>query len=275
MGGEQEPPAKDPSPFMAFAQKHGLPMQTGWVPWQEGMRCEILGAQVLLESYAAEMPSAFIAWIAKHGGHVQTELIHAHGPLVLRAHVWMKDGWSPENHVRAHHALARFEAKVSVDPEVKASLQHRWATVSRGIHFVPNEHGGREALVAPYDVTRASRALRAAAISEGLGISFELFEWIDHESDPAEVIALSARGESLRLEIDDPGPRPEELARALTDLLGIPPERATWMVLPRKSPARSVVLDHVSRRHGELALRVVRHHGATAHLRARDGAVVE
>lgn len=187
------PPARDPSPFMAFAERHGLPMQGGWVPWEAGMRCEVLGQQILLESYAADMPSAFVAWVAKHGGHVETELIHAHGATVLKARVWMDGHWQPEKKDASAAAHLRFEERMRTDAELADTIAPRHEKdPKRALHFVRDPMGSRLVLLAPRDVTRASRVIRAAATAEGLRTDFSVTEWIDERGDPAAVMAGAA-----------------------------------------------------------------------------------
>jgi hypothetical protein len=208
-------PATGTSPFMTFAEKHGLPMQHGRVPWEEGMRCEVLGQQVLLESYAAEMPSAFVAWIAKHGGHVETEIIHAHGATVLRAAMHTHEGWRPENRLASVAARTRVVERARAHPDVVDVLAPRRPEEPlRRLHAVP-DGAPSTLLLAPRDVTRATKAIRAIALEEEVSVSFSISEWIDDHADPAAVMAGAIRTEWLDVVLASPGPDPEALIEAL------------------------------------------------------------
>lgn len=269
------PPSKGDSPFMAFAQAHGLPMQDGWVPWTHGMRCEVLDTQVLLDGYAAEMPSAFVAFVAKHRGHVESEIIHAHGAVIVRVNLWMKDGYRPERAADAAAARARFEAAIESDPELTEALagDPRWARSARRPHVIEGDgYHSFELIVAPCDVAKASRAIRRCAQAEGLTTLFHAFEWPEDEGDPAEAIALATRKESLTVEIEEVGSTPAELERALVELVGLAPELARQLLAEDPRGPRQF-FGNASRRECDVALRVVRRFGATAHVRARDGRI--
>jgi hypothetical protein len=272
------PPSTGESPFMAFARAHGLPMQEGWVSWNDGMRCEVLDTQVLLEGYAAEMPSAFVAFVAKHGGHVASEIIHAHGAVMVRANVWMKNGYRPEREDDARAARARFETAIETDAELADALASdpRWPRPTRRAHVLDLDGFDHsvEVLVAPRDVAKASRALRRCAAAEGLTTLFHVFEWSDDEGDPAETMLLAMRTESLGVEIDDVGATPAELERALVELVGLGPDQAKQLLAPdRRGPRR--FFGAASRRECDVAARVVRRFGASAHVRSQRGPVEE
>lgn len=267
------PQSKDASPFMAFAEAHGLPMQDRWVPWGDGMRCQVLDRQVLLEGYAADMPSAFVAYVAKHEGHVETELIHAHGAVILRAEVWMVEGWRAERQVESAAALARFEARIGGDAELAASLEGRGQHAPRRAHVIAAEDGEAHVIAAPRDVTRASKALRAAALAEGLLISFQVSEWVDDQGDPAEVIARAVTKECLGVELVDVGSSPDEVRAALTEILGIAPEEVARVLGPSPTARPRRFMQGAARAHCELAIRLLRRHGATVRLRSEGGVI--
>jgi hypothetical protein len=237
-------------------------------PAGSGLRWEVLGAQVLIEGYAAGMPPIFCAWVAKHGGHVQTELIHAHGPVVLRAHAWVPGHWIAEQAEQARRAEAGFVEALDTDPELAALLSARApGGVPRRIEALPREHGGLEVVCAPHHgLVEATRALRRLAREHGLELRLSVFEWTSSDSDPAEVLALDARREWLTVAIDEVGDRPDELRKALLEVVGIAPQLVDAYLQPR-----APVLQRTSRAHAEVVVRLLRQLGAKAHVRTRTG----
>ena len=270
----RDPRPEGPSPFMAFAEKHGLPMQMAWVTWEDGMRCEVLGSQVLMEGYANDMPSTFVAWVAKHGGHVEAEIVHAHGATVLQVEMHTVGGWKKENREASRAALARFVDRVRADPEVQATLvPKRRGDPPREVHAVPSEAPHR-LLLAPTRVTQASKAIRDAAREEGVVVRFSVSEWIHDIGDPAAVMAAPVDDAWFDVVVEDPGPTPELLIAAMTEKLGmragVPeyylsnrPVRRTG--LPRPWPR--AFGQPGSRAHCEEMLAVLLAHGATAAIR--------
>ncbi len=128
-------------------------------------------------------------------------------------------------------------------------------------------------LAAPKDVTRASKALRAAALAEELRISFHVSEWVDDEGDPAEVIALVATKQWLGVELVEVGSRPDEVATAMTEILGVDPAHAARVIGADWGGRPKMIMRGATRVHCELALRLLRQHGATVRIRSEDGSI--
>lgn len=268
---KSHPQSEAQSPFMAFAEKHGLPMQMTWVPWKEGMRCEVLGSQVLIQGWAADMPSTFVAWVAKHGGHVETEIICAQGATVLQVTMRTEEGWRTD---AARAALVRFVERVRADPEVQATLvPKRRGDPPREVHAVPSGAPHR-LLLAPKGVMQASKAIREAAREEGVVVRFSVSEWIHDLGDPAAVMAAPVDYEWLDVVVEDPGPTPEALIAAIAEQLEMRPDFAEFLVTNRPArrtglirPWPRIFIQRGSRPHCEQMLAVLLAHGATAAIR--------
>lgn len=245
-------------------------------PAGNGLRWEVLGEQVLIEGYAADMPPVFCAWVAKHGGHVQTELIHAHGPVVIRAQAWVPGHWERGKEEAARSARDRFVAALDVDPDLAVLLSAQTPGGGpRTIQALLGEGSGLEVVCAPHHgLVETTKALRRLAREHGLEVRFEVFEWMMTDSDPAEVLALDARREWLTVAIDEVGDRPDELRQALVEVVGISPQLVDVYLRPDPK-RRGSLLQRASRPHAELVVRLLRHLGAKAHVRTRRGELVE
>lgn len=265
-----EPGAR--GPFMTFAEKHGLPMQTPYSGWREGMRCEVLGSQVLLEGYAPDMPSTFVAWIAKQGGHVESEIIHAHGARILSVTVSVAyPGPGVEREAArnaAREAVQRFQERVRIDPEVQTSLApRRWGESPREVHVA----NASMLVLAPYELTRASRAIRALAASEGVRVSFQVSEWIDDEGDPARAMT-SQRPEQFDVLLDHAGPTPDQVSAAMAAVKNIPASLAASLLSNRPNrkgttmPSPRRIAGRVTREAADELVRAVSAAGAVARI---------
>ena len=259
------------SPFLRFAEKHGLPAQMAGVMWRPGMHCEVLGSQVLLQGWSSCMPSTFVAWVAKHGGHVETEIICAQGATVLQVTMRTEEGWRTD---AARAALARFVDRVRADPEVQATLvPKRRGDPPREVHAVPSGAPHR-LLLAPKGVMQASKAIREAAREEGVVVRFSVSEWIHDLGDPAAVMAAPVDHEWLDVLVEDPGPTPEALIAAIAEQLEMRPDFAEFLVTNRPArrtgrirPWPRTFVERGSRARCEQVLAVLLANGATAAIR--------
>jgi|GEM_PF-791166 len=274
---ETEPNAVGTAPSKVFADRHGLSFETGWPSWRRGMRCEVLGNQVLLEGHAAYMPPMFVGWIAKHGGHVETEIVHAHGAIIVRGHAWVRNGSRPESRDAAAQTLGSFAERVRDDPEVVAALAPpRWGKAGRAVH-VTSEGPSIDIVLAPHEVTRATKAIRALADAEGVQLNLHVFEWIDAQLDPAALVAAAAGTPSYDVMLGDPGPTPERVSTAIVETTNLDPELAEAYVRDRPHPRTGAppvwpraIAQRVTEAHAQALLSAIREAGATASMVPAD-----
>lgn len=188
-------------------------------PTGEPVRCEVLGEQVLLEGYTPEMPPVFCAWLTQHGGRVQAELVHAHGPVVLRAQVWRRYDAS-EDRAQAQQAARAAEGALlealEGDDVLKEAFAPRWERdTPRALHPIHDTHGGLVLVGAPRGaLVEVTRVVRQHATALGLVVRFDVFEWPGGDRDPGAVIAKDA-SEHLVVKLVEVGPRPDAVRGVL------------------------------------------------------------
>ena len=135
------------------------------------------GARVLIhEDYTISLPSAFGEFFFRRGGRVDIELNHAHNPLVVVLHYWVR--WDdPEKEARE---LAMVELLDSLERELRPHLRKGTNLIIRDAPHDP----GIEVAAAFFDLVEGVAAARDLARSARVSIALQLEESPSAGRDP-------------------------------------------------------------------------------------------
>jgi len=145
------------------------------------------------------------------------------------------------------------------------------------IVHVTSEGPSIDIVLAPHEVTRATKAIRALADAEGVQLNLHVFEWIDAQLDPAALVAAAAGTPSYDVMLGDPGPTPERVSTAIVETTNLDPELAEAYVRDRPHPRTGAppvwpraIAQRVTEAHAQALLSAIREAGATASMVPAD-----
>lgn len=174
----------DPSPLYELAQRNGIRAEESAGAWDDwpmfGPPPEVAcadGQVMVFVPYTASFPALVGELIYRRGGRVQTELNHAHNPVVMQHTFWRSDGWQPAERAASDEAMRALEHALS-----NGSCDALYARegTARPIQWLrPGFWPGQRVLVhCPEDPAQAMRAMSALARELGLRLQTEVFESI-------------------------------------------------------------------------------------------------
>ena len=182
-----------PSPLQLWVRKEGLTapetvgLEQDWPEYDDQPPAVVcVGQQVLLHvGYTVTMPAALGEFIYRRGGRVQTEVEHAHHPLVLQLIYWMH--WrekraAPESWERAKQSIV--DAVENGGLDAIAVEGDGYGVTYAGPAVVDYEHGSLLVGVVSNRVALAARTALELADSAGLQLRLEVREPLEGESDP-------------------------------------------------------------------------------------------
>jgi hypothetical protein len=238
----QDRPAE--SPLDAWCAKHDLPRDEppgrddDWPAYGKAPQVGAVGHQVILHvAYTVTMAPVFGAYFYRRNGRVDTELDHAHAPLV-----WLHEiSWPWRERDEAMVAASRIavlDAAFAPDGPLVAGLRPTGVpSWEMGTHFI--EPDLRIAVVWRDPVEGATQ-LDALVRRHGAGMSSRVIEALDDRNPTASLLPCTPPVAGLfDLVLRDAGPTPGELARALSsELFGTSGVYSTVVEMVDGAPSR-------------------------------------
>nr|HEX4314745.1 hypothetical protein [Kofleriaceae bacterium] len=241
-----------PSPLADLARSLGVPHDPDtddvW-PDDEVPAVWASGHQLFVHvDETISMPRLFGHAIYARGGRVQTELDHAHGPIVVRFEVWFS--WQKRSELDIP-ALVRDIVDDLARPGGVVDLASPHITPAWRFagERAPFGEPDLEIGAAFPDLAAGFAAVYAAATAHGAGVRVRVSEHHGHGDPFAELRpSLPApRVELVDLWLDDVGLAPTEIVRATSRIAGLPYARARALI----DRAPVVLRRTISRARGE------------------------
>ena len=181
----------EPLALARFVEEHGLSSLKDDVLYNEwpylppySARAAALGRQLVVHvGYTVSMPRALEEFLMKTGGRLETEIAHAHAPLVVVVELWWPT-WPSTDDARATRAAEVAAFRAEIDPLLPSLVANERDDDRPPVpHAWKEEDGLTLAFVASDPV---DALLRVRAVSEEHGVSFRMrcFEALSEDGDP-------------------------------------------------------------------------------------------